>query len=72
MYTVANVHIDVPDISGDLSVNVDFLEGLEHSCDGQLICDKASAGCSNRDSRRRRRGIGGSIRPMTGMQKVKQ
>ena len=34
VYAVANVHIDVPDIAGDFSMNVDFLKCLEHAGDG--------------------------------------
>jgi hypothetical protein len=34
MHAVANVHIDVPDIAGDLSMDVDFLKCLEYSGDG--------------------------------------
>jgi hypothetical protein len=31
VYAVAYVHIDMPDIAGDLSVDVDFLKCLKHA-----------------------------------------
>jgi hypothetical protein len=34
MYSVSNVDINVSDIAGDLSVDIDFLKRLEYSGDG--------------------------------------
>ena len=53
VHTIANIDIDMPDITRDLAVHIDILKGLEDASDGKLIRNRADVRCNHGDGWRR-------------------
>jgi hypothetical protein len=72
MYTVADIYVDMPDITGHFAMDIDLLEGLKDARYGKLIGDKTVVCHGYRNGRGCRRRFGGRIDLMMCMQKIEQ
>jgi hypothetical protein len=69
VYTIANIDIDMPDVTRDLAVHINILKGLEDAGDGKLIRNRADVRCNHGDGWRRWRLSGNAFMSMMSVEK---
>jgi hypothetical protein len=72
VHTIANIDIDVPDVTRDLAVNINILKGLEDACYRKLVRNRADMRCDHGDGWRWWRLSGNAFTPMMTMQKKEE
>jgi hypothetical protein len=69
VHTIANIDIDMTDVTRNLAVHIDILKGLEDAGDGKLIRNRADVRCNHGDGWWRWRLISNSFMLMMRVEK---